>query len=428
MKDVIRRDYNHPSIWAWSIGNEIEWTYGYYKQTYDKVNGKQLYYKFEPNYDSITNLKAFNMLKPDVDSLVVIASQLNDWVKEMDTYRPTTMGCVMPVVGMVSGLAQVLDVYGFNYRAPEYKNAIEAYPNLKLYGSENWGAWSEWKAVLDNPRVGGIFAWTGMAYLGEAGPFPRRGLNISFFDFASFKTPRGHFFECLWKDDPKVYIGTTSLAESEYDYNEQTGWSLDLSTEWLRRWDWYDIYNTWNYDKNEKVVVQGYTNCETAELFINGKSCGKQKVAENDDRVIKWLVPFEEGEAKIVGYNNGVKVDEYALKTAGDVGKLSLSSSCTKLKADGENIAHILVELKDENGTIVPDKDVTVQFTIEGDAELIAVDNGSQYNVEHPKGNIITTNFGKALGIIRSGKKTGTVIITTKARGLDDAQIKLEIL
>ena len=110
--------------------------------------------------------------------------------------------------------------------------------------------------------MAGIFTWTGCAYMGEAGPYPRKGLNLSFFDFAGFKTPRGHFIECLWNDKPKVYMGTTPLKDSEYKYDARNGFSLELNDNWLRRWTWYDIYNSWNYADDELVVVQAYTNCE----------------------------------------------------------------------------------------------------------------------------------------------------------------------
>ncbi|WP_075603999.1 glycoside hydrolase family 2 [Saccharicrinis aurantiacus] len=427
LKDCIRRDFNHPSIIMWSIGNEIEWTFPYYSQTYNGVNGKVKYYEYIPNYDSITNRKAFDKYSPEADSLVIIAKQLVSWTKEMDTTRPVTIGSVLPVVGLASGLGQSVDVLGFNYRAVEYDGAHKQYPDLKILGSENNGTWEEWKAVADRDFVAGIFTWTGIAYMGEAGPYPRKGLNLSFFDYACFKTPRGHFYECLWKDDPKVYIGTAALSQSEYTYDKNKGFSIEMRTDWLRRWTWYDIDDTWNYANDEAVVVQGYTNCQEAELFLNGKSFGKQRVNDNEDHVIKWLVPFTKGELKIVGYNNGVVADEYSLKTAGALSSISISSDVNELRANHYDVAHLEVNLLDKNGIIIPNKDVEIAFEVSGAANLLAVDNGWEYNVQSHKANHLITHNGKALGIIQAGSESGTVSIRVNAGNIQSETLTLKV-
>ncbi|MEW4925061.1 glycoside hydrolase family 2 TIM barrel-domain containing protein [Algibacter sp. 2305UL17-15] len=427
LQDCIRRDKNHPAIFMWSIGNEIEWTFPYYSQAYKKVNGNVKYYEHIPNYDYEVNKAAFESVKPEVDSLVVIANLLSKWTKEMDTTRPVTVGSVLPVIANVSGYADAVDVLGFNYRAPEYDGAHKEYPDLKILGSENNGTYEEWKAINDRDFVAGIFTWTGIAYMGEAGPFPRKGLNLSFFDFACFKMPRGHFYECLWKDDPKVYVGTAPLSISEYKYDKDKGFTLELRTNWLRRWTWYDIEDSWNYKEGEEIVVQGYTNCEASELFLNGTSFGKQKVNDNKDHVIKWLVPFQAGELKIVGYNDGKKVDEYSLKTAGKLAKLKIESDRGQMNANHSDVAHIVVKLLDEKGVLIPNEDADVQFEIEGEGQLIAVDNGWEYNVQHPKGNVIKTHNGKALGIVQSNYNKGTLKVVVKSGDLVSDQIAITI-
>ena len=160
LKDGIRRDRNHPSIIMWSIGNEIEWTFPYYSAAYRKVNGNVEYYKYNPQYDSLINKTAFDQVRPNTDSLVLIARLLNKWVKQEDATRPTTIGSVFPVITCVSGLSQVVDVLGFNYRACEYDGAHQEYPELKMIGSENFGTWQEWKAVKERDFVAGIFTWS----------------------------------------------------------------------------------------------------------------------------------------------------------------------------------------------------------------------------------------------------------------------------
>ncbi|MGB5264396.1 MAG: sugar-binding domain-containing protein, partial [Lutimonas sp.] len=248
LKDLVSRDFNHPSVIMWSIGNEIEWTFPHYSKIFDEVNkdSNRSSYDFVPNYDSIAIKKALERnIENGIDPLTVRARKLINWVREVDSSRPITCGSVLPSIGMVSGYGKAVDVYGFNYRLSDYDIAHKTYPDLKIIGSENWGAYNEWKSCIERDFVSGIFAWTGFAYRGEAGPWPRKGLEISFFDFAGFKTARGHFFECLWVDKPKVYMVTTPAMESEFSYTERDGWEFEMQLTpppvWnmLRKWEWY---------------------------------------------------------------------------------------------------------------------------------------------------------------------------------------------
>jgi len=427
LKDLIHRDYNHPSVFMWSIGNEIEWTFGHYSEAFAELNPKKAEegYAHEPTYEKDKIKKVFekSLDSTGIDPLATTAKQLVQWIKEEDTTRPVVCGSVLPSIGMVSGYGTAVDVYGFNYCASEYDIAHKTYPDLKIIGSENWGSYPEWKACLDRDFVSGVFLWTGFAYLGEAGPWPRKGLEISLFDYAGYKTPRGHFFETLWKKDPKVYMVTTPASESEFSYSEKEGWKFDMQLTpppvWnmLRLWEWYKVYPKWNYKEKEAIVVQAYTNCEEAELFINDKSLGKQKLSSviEDDHILKWLVPYEGGELKLVGYNAGKKVDEYNLRTQGKLARIAIAVDKSTLKADNYDVAVVSVRLIDENGSLITDADTKVDFQIEGEAKNIGVDNGWEKNIQSHKSNGMVTHHGKATIFIQSTKKKGKIKVTATA-------------
>lgn len=436
LKDLIRRDFNHPSVFMWSIGNEIEWTFPHYPKTFAEVNAKSSDqgYELVPTYDEDIIKKVFHKNIDGKDPLASIAKKLTKWVKEVDTKRPITCGSVLPSVGMASGYGKIVDVFGFNYRATEYDVAHKAYPNLVILGSENWGNYDEWKSVKNRDFVSGIFVWTGFAYLGEAGPWPRKGLNISFFDYAGFKTPRGHFYETLWKDEPKVYMVTTPESESEFSFSKKNGWKFEMQFtpppvwKMLRKWEWYKVYPKWKYDANEAIVVQAYSNCEEAELFLNNKSLGKQKLADftDTDHIIKWLVPYSKGELKVVGYNNGKKVDEYILNTTSKtVTKIKIESTKNELNADGYDIAIVTINLLDKNGNLITDNDQEVTFNLSGEAKNIGVDNGWEMNVQSHKTNKIITHQGKAILIIQSTKKKGNIEVSAVVKDIksDDLEI-----
>lgn len=422
LKALIKRDYNHPSVFMWSIGNEIEWTYPHYSKTFNEVNPNATAegYDYVPIYDENKIKSVFENNINGVDPLATIAKKLVTWVKEEDTTRPTVCGSVLPSVGMVSGYGKTVDVYGFNYRASEYDIAHKTYPGLKIIGSENWNAYSEWKAINDRDFVAGIFTWTGFAYMGEAGPWPRKGLDISLFDFAGFKTPRGHFFETLWKDEPKVYMVTTPAEESEFSYSKGNGWEFNIQLTpppvWnkLRLWEWYKVYPKWNYSKDEPIIVQTYTNCEEAELFLNSKSLGRQKLADviEEDHILKWLVPYAEGELKIVGYNQGTKADEYTLNTQHAISKIEINANKTSLNADGYDAAVVDIKLVDDNGTLVTDDDTKVTFAVEGEGKNIGVDNGWEKNVQPHKTNAVVTHNGRAVIYVQSTKTSGNITVT----------------
>ncbi|WP_044208479.1 glycoside hydrolase family 2 TIM barrel-domain containing protein [Flammeovirga sp. OC4] len=416
LKDLIRRDYNHPSVIMWSIGNEIEWTFPAYSKTYAKLKNGIREYEDTPTFDTTIIKPVFDKVTGGVDSLSIIAHQLSKWVKEEDTTRPTVCGSVRPSIAFASGYADAVDILGLNYREIDYDAAHAAFPHKMMLGSENWVAYSEWKAVQERDFIPGIFVWTGFAYLGEAGLWPRKGLNISLFDFAGFKNPRGHFFECLWKEEPKVYMVTTPASISEYSYSQKGGWKFDIQLRkppvWaeLRLWEWYKVNEHWNYKKGEEIVVQAYTNCEEAELFLNGKSLGKQSLSDftSTDNIIKWLVPYQKGELKVVGYNQGQKVQEYVLNTVGKVAKIVVESDRSQMKANQYDVAHVKVKMLDEQGHEIKNLEEQVIFHVSEELELIGVDNGSEMNVSPHNTNQVKSHKGRALAMLRAKTQLGS--------------------
>lgn len=435
LKDQISRDFNHPSIILWSIGNEIEWTFSHYSETFDEVDGDITAYVEAATFDNSLIKPVFDRISGGVDPLVTVAQQLSKWVKEEDVTRPVICGSVRPGISFASGYADAVDVIGFNYRASNYDAAHEAFPEKSILGTENWVAYSEWKACLEREFISGIFVWTGFAYLGEAGPWPRKGLNISLFDFAGFKNPRGHFFECLWKPEPKVYMVTTPESESEFSYTEQDGWEFDMHMtappvwEKLRLWEWYNVNEYWDYNAGEKIVVQTYTNCEEAELFLNGESFGRQSLADfaDDDNIIKWLVPYHKGELKVIGYKGGKAVDEYYLNTSGTLARVEIDSDKESLLADGYDVAHVTVKLFDAEGFEIRDDTANVQFSVTGDAELLAVDNGWEMNVDSHYIDTVMTHNGRALAIVRSMDKAGSATIRATIGDIQSNKIDINL-
>lgn len=435
LKDMINRDYNHPSILMWSIGNEIELTFPYYiKSDIKEIDKGGNHGKSSADSYPQRIKERLNELSGGIDSIAIIARQLSKWVKEIDTTRFVTSANNHPSVGLVSGYCAAVDVVGFNYRANEYERNHKMYPETKIYGSENWGSLAEWEAVKDKDYVAGIFVWTGFAYMGEAGPWPRKGLEISFFDFAGFQTPRGHFYECLWNGKPKVYMVTTPESESEFSCNENGEWSFTphqynpSAMKWVRAWEWYyNLYEKWNYRKEDKIIVQVYTNCEEAELFLNGKSLGKKALSSFNDKVIKWPVDYIPGELKVIGYNNGRVSDQYILKSQGNLAGIELKPDKQEMKADKYDVTVFEVSLIDEHGAILTDSDQKVHFHVIGDGSLLGVDNGWEKNVQDHHADKVITRNGRAIVLVQAGGKVGKLKVFATIGELKSNELSIDI-
>jgi hypothetical protein len=311
--------------------------------------------------------------------------------------------------------------------------AHTTYPEAKIYGSENWVTWPEWKAVNEREFVAGIFVWTGFAYMGEAGPWPRKGLNISLFDFAGYKSPRGHLFETLWREDPKVYMATIPEDESEFSFTEEHGWIFTERTyeipamSWLRRWEWYDLHEKWNYNESESIVVQAYTNCEEAELFLNGETLGRKSLSDFEDRILKWLVPFQSGELEIRGHKNGNIADRYTLRTAGEASDIDIRATREEMEANYRDVVLVETQLVDASGTPVRDRDREIRFSVEGNVRVLGIDNGSEYNVEDAKSESITTYRGRAFLFLQATGKPGEVKISASTADLRSEEVTIQI-
>ncbi|VGO22481.1 glycoside hydrolase family 2 TIM barrel-domain containing protein [Pontiella sulfatireligans] len=428
VKAMVQRDRNHPSIIMWSIGNEIEWTYpGYGGATgyWEKENNVN-YYWDEPPLDTPTMKERFENEDQGEYILAEQAADLSGWIKEIDVSRPVTANTVMPSISHFSGYADALDIVGYSYRTVLNKWGHENYPEKMILGTENWVQWNEWKGVLDNPHVPGVFLWTGIDYLGESTQWPAKASGSGMLDTAGFRKPNYWFFKTFWKEsEPLVYIATQPLAESNYlMLDGQVVENPEKRR--TRKWGWPDVVNHWNYQPGEQVYIELYSNCEETELFLNGKSLGVQKLADCEDRLMKWAVPFEAGELKAVGRTSGKETALQTLQTAGEPAALQLTADKTELDADGVDVAHCVVQLVDADGVPVKHLGHLARFTIEGDARNVGVDNGSPKSTQNFQSDTCRTDQGRCLMVLQAGHAPGAVAVTASADGLKSARVELK--
>jgi len=395
---AMRRDRNHPCIIQWSIGNEIEWTYPQYNKAsgYFGINADGSYFwNLPPNSRETTasNLLAVPRCEHDVDQT---ARELVAYVKEMDTSRPVTANLILPSISYETGYASALDMVGFSYRRVIYDYAHRQYPEQPIMGTENVPQWHEWKGVLDHPFVAGLFLWTGIDYLGEIHAqtdWPSRSTHSGLLDTAGFPRASYYMMKSIWQKEPTAYLTTQKLADSLYEQDAQGELIEREKDGWQRRlWFWPSVNRHWNYQPNEPIVVEALTNASEAELFLNGVSQGVAKLDDYADHILKWLVPFSEGELKVVA--QGV---EDVLETVDDPVQVNLH-----LASKNDKILQIEGQLVDTQGRCCTHTEREVSVALSSNLSLLGIDNGSPRNVQPFRSEKITTCLGRFLLIVQT--------------------------
>jgi beta-galactosidase len=420
--DFVRRDRNHPSVVVWSCGNEI---------------GDQL----SPN--------GVELLR---DLMAIFHRE--------DPTRPVTAACdqiaAQPKAAPVEFLG-ALDIVGYNYadrwrerRELYYSIDKQAHPNWRMIGTESFGMGGQrgdyrgfvpdapgqaavpfgfrgygrgfrgldteelWKFVWNHDYVAGDFMWTGIDYLGEAGG-GQRGASSGVLDSCGFPKDGYYFYQSQWTEKPMLHL--------------------------FPHW-------TWVGREGQFLPVACYTNCDSVELFLNGKSVGvkgytfprygmqgrygqyapgtENRVRTTDDLHVAWDVPYEPGTLKAVGMRAGKVVVEEEVSTAGDPAAIGLSVDRATIRADRRDVSHITVKVLDAQGRMYPNADNDIGFTVEGEGRLIGVDNGNMADMAADfKGEQYKASHGMCLAIVQSTGKAGQIRVSAVSPGLKPANVTI---
>ena len=377
--DMVRRDRNHPCIFLWSIGNEVDYPNDPYSH---------------PILDGTTiNQPMFGGYKPEAPDAMrigVIAQRLAACVRKVDTSRPVTGALAGVVMSNQTAYPEAVDVVGYNYTENRYDEDHATYPDRIIYGSETSVSLDAWHAVRDKDFIFGQFLWTGTDYLGESRQWPSRGLYTGLLDFGSFPKPRGWFRASLWSEKPVTYIGT---------YPKQPGQER-LSTE---AWD------IWNYQPGELIRVVCYTNAPQARLLLDGKEIGAMKPYDDHTGIICWDIPYQAGELRAEGCDtNGKILSTYTIKSSGRPYALRASIDKPVLSSD-KATAHITIEVVDENGTVVKLGDNDITCHIEGPARLLGLEGSNNTDMSDYTDNHHRAYHGRLLAYIQTTGEKGEI-------------------
>ncbi|MEO7413850.1 MAG: sugar-binding domain-containing protein [Opitutaceae bacterium] len=382
-RDTVRRDRNHPSIFAWSAGNEIHDT-------------------------------------PKPDLAKKILSGLVDVFHQNDPTRPVTQGLFRPNVSKDydNGLADLLDVVGQNYRENEILAAHVQKPARKIIGTENGHDRRVWLALRDNAPYAGQFLWSGIDYLGEGAQAPSISAPFGLLDRTG--TPRARAFErqSWWSEKPMVHAtrrtGREVLTPTDPGYEADLRHRQVLFSDWTPR----DL-------QPHEETVEVYSNCESVELFLNGKSLGAQPL-NSDASPRSWKVAFAPGSLQAVASNQGKVVATHELRTAGPAAKIVLTTDRPKLSATWDDVSYVTATVVDAHGVAVPDATQSITFKATGAGQVVAVDSGDNGSHEPFQASERRAFQGRCFAIVKANAPRGRIRVTATSAGLDGGSITIE--
>ena len=401
-KDIpewVKRDRNHPSVILWSLGNEL-----------------QQYSNLPFNDWGVTAYKLQKELLHRYDDTRLTTVAMHPRYRNLETDS------------IPADLAVATEVNSYNYRYMYFPGDMKRYPEKTFYQSEaSVAAMGPNFYEMDRDKVLGLAYWGAIDYLGESMGWPIKGWNQGVFDLSLQPKPDAYFVKSMFSEEPVVHIGIIEKSGGNIQWN-----GINVSAGKLSE--------NWNREVGEKVSLYTYTNADEVELFLNGKSLGVKKNSE-DPKLrarIKWdNIAYAPGTLVAVAKKNGKVVARHQIETTGEAVALKLVPDAENWHADGKDLMHVRIYAVDKKGRrVLNAKDAKafdkLTFTVKGDANIVAVDNG---NIASDELHIGKTQLeksiqrhlfqGSALVILRAGDKPGKIELSVEGEKMKAKKLVL---
>lgn len=422
MADLVRRDRNHISIFAWSIGNEVDYPNDPY--SHPVLDGGAETGFTQPIHGG------YKKDAPDAMRLGDIAKRLVAVVKKYDKSRATTAGLAGVAMSNETAYPGALDIAGYNYTESLYDSDHKKYPERVIYGSENRHELGAWKSVRDKEFIFGQFLWTGIDYLGESGRWPSRGFYSGLLDFGGFIKPRGYFRQSLWSDKPMAYLGTYPTPGRGSVNQMRDVWSqleAGKNEEYVERVPSVDAWSIWNYSEGQMIRVVAYTNAAKAKLMLNNKEVGPVQDYNDESGVIYWDIPFSKGELKVIGMDkNNKEVSSYIINSSNQPHSIKIISDDEVISKDG--VAQVILQVVDENGVPVMLSDNEITCYLSANGELLGLEGSNNSDMSDYTDNKHRVYHGRMVAFIKpKGDKLEDIKVRFTSPWLESAEASIKI-
>ena len=231
---------------------------------------------------------------------------------------------------------------------------------------------------------------------------------------------QSYYRDALWKND-QVSIFVRPPRPSFEPNPKRQSWS---------KWHWFDVVGNWNWegDENKPLEVNVYSSCEEVELFLNGRSLGKKPTNRSTAFIATWVVPYQAGVLKAIGYDAGKTVSSFELSSAEQPKRIKLTADRTRMAADGQDLSYITVELVDGHAVRNPKAENLIKFTLTGPGHIVGVGNANPVSTESYQRPQRKAWQGRCLLIVKSDKQAGQITVRASAEGLAPAEIVIDAL
>lgn len=396
---MVLRDRNHPSIFCWSIGNEV-------------IERKKL--------EVVTTAKKLADRIRLNDPTRPVTSALAAWDADWEIYDP---------------LAAQHDIVGYNYMIHKSESDHARVPERVMMQTESYprDAFSNWAKVNDYPYIIGDFVWTSLDYLGEAGigrfyykgesegehyhrpQYPWHGAYCGDIDITGWRKPISHYRDLLYNEDKKLHLAVKE-PNGYYGEIKETQWSV---------WPTWESWN-WPGHEGKTIEVEIYSRYPRVQLYLNGHLMGEQPTSRDQQFKAVYALNYEPGTLRAVGIDEAGNVqEERILATAGEPAKIRLTADKRRMKADGQDLIYVIAEVVDKQGRVMPIADNRLQFTLQGAGIIEATGSADLKDSEAYSGTSRKAWKGRAMAVVRSTSKKGKITLKVSSPGLSSASVVL---
>lgn len=457
IEDMVAKDYNHPCVIMYSIGNEIH-ELGTPEGRCINRNLVEKVHQLDSSRPVTQAINGMTVLMDKLDKVIPMVFTREE-LEERHIQLPITdindaltilldrtekMNALDLVTDLLSEVCGALDVVGYNYATGRYSQDHELFPSRVLMGSETFPSEiaGNWEVIKNQPYILGEFTWAAWDYIGETGigtirynctpdfsvPYPCGLADTGDFDIIGDRKAISYYREAVWHLDRHPFIGIQDPAHFGQNMSK-TGWGFsDVVPSW-----------TWNGFEGKPVHAEIYSSADEVELFVNGQSVGKKPAGSAHQYKAEYDITFEPGNIEAVAYKNGMRESSKILETAESVSRVlvkradtpdqSLLDESWSRKTVKQNGLIILeIGRADNSGRLNMCEDDTVTVCVSGAGKLQGFGNADPYDVTGFNKKVHHTWHGRALAAVRAGNETGNIEVIVSSPNCEDIRLNFEVM